>query len=713
MISQNERYIALQTPLGKDVLLLSNFSGSEGLSQLFSFDLDLLSENHNIDFKEIIGKGVVVKLVTSGGSMRNFHGLISRFSHSGGGGELTENDQFSNYSATMVPWFWLLKHTSDCRIFQEKSVPDIVEAIFNEKGLNDYKLKLSKTYSKRTYCVQYRETDFNFISRLLEEEGIYYFFEHEEKKHTLVIADSPGEHAPCPFQDKVNFQIATGGGWFDEDVVTGIEIEQEIRPNKYSLNDYNFEMPTSDFVVSTTTNQDLAPGELEIYDHPGEYQKMADGKRLVDIRMEEEEVQITTVSGVGNCRTFTSGYTFTLGRHFRADLSDKTFILTFVQHSASQNPYRSGEDVQASYSNSFQCIPEEVPFRPPRRTPRPVIDGVQTAIVVGPAGEEIYTDEHGRVKVLFHWDREGKGDESSSCWIRVSQTWAGAKWGGLHIPRIGQEVIVDFLEGDPDRPIIVGRVYHGNNKPPYDLPSEKTRSTLKSDSTPGGGGSNEIRFEDKKGSEEVYLHGEKDWTILIENDKNQTVGHDETLSVGNNRDKTVGVDQSETIGSNKSITVGVNHTESIGANMILNVGANKAETVAVNSAETVGAAKALTIGAAYQITVGAAMSQVIGAGSSISVASDSSENIGSDKSVSVGKDINFDSGEKMSFSAGDDYLVSSDKKGVIEVADQLTLKCGKASITLKKNGDISIQGKQINIKGSGNVVIKGKKILEN
>jgi type VI secretion system secreted protein VgrG len=442
--------------------------------------------------------------------------------------------------------------------------------------------------------------------------------------------------------------------------------------------------------------------------------------------MEEEEAQITKIAGSSNCRAFTSGYRFTLSDFYRTDMNNKDYVLTAIEHEANQDWEKEAE---LSYVNRFTCIPFDVPYRPPRLTPRPVVEGAQTAIVVGPAGEEIYTDEHGRVKMQFHWDREGKKNENSSCWIRVSQLWAGAGWGAMYIPRIGHEVIVNFIEGDPDRPIITGRVYHGTNKPPYGLPDEKTKSTIKSDSSLGGGGSNEIRFEDKKGSEEIYLHGQKDWTIAIENDKNQTVGHDETLSVGNNRTKTVGVDQKEEIGSNKTIQVGANHTEAIGANMSINVGSNKTETVTINTAETIGVAKELTIGGLYQVSVGAAMNETVGAAKAeeigaakiVAVGANSSEKIGKNKSVDAGgnisesaaKDVSVKSGKKMSLSAGDDFAIAGEKKGVIDIKDQLVIKCGKASITLKKNGDISIQGNKIQIKGSGDVIIKGQKILEN
>ncbi|RJR20275.1 MAG: type VI secretion system tip protein VgrG [Nitrospiraceae bacterium] len=734
--TQDNRSIFIDTPLGKDVLLLVRCSGTEEISSLFSFELEMLSENHSIAFKDIIGKNVTVSILLADGSKRYFNGIISRFSQGRGGGEAGGDVRFSNYTATMVPFFWLLTRTSDSRIFQGLSVPDIVEKILKEKEVLDYEIKLHGSYDKRDYCVQYRETDFNFVSRLLEEEGIYYFFRHEDKKHVLVISDVPDEHKACPGQETARYQISAGGQ-LEEDMLTSLDIAQEIRVGKYTLKDFNFETPSTDLKVEVPSQQAVGPGEREVYDYPGGYGKRAEGDRLANIRMQEEEAAVTTINGSSNCRAFTSGFKFDLKDYYRDDMNNKSFVLTSIYHEAVQ-AYVSGEEEQGlSYGNNFSCIPFEIPFRPRRRTPRPVVEGIQTAIVVGPKGEEIYPDEHARVKVQFHWDREGKNDENSSCWIRVSQLWAGAGWGAMYIPRIGHEVVVDFIEGDPDRPLITGRVYHGSNKPPYSLPGEKTKSTIKSDSSLGGGGSNEFRFEDKKGSEEIFLHGQKDWTIAIENDKNQTVGHDETLSVGNNRTKSVGVDQSETIGSNKTINVGANHNETIGANKTMNIGANHTETIAANmsltvgsnQAETIAVAKALTIGTAYQVTVGAAMNETIGAlkteeigaAKIVNVGASSSENIGANKSVeaggniseSAGKDVSVTSGKKMSLKAGDDFSVSGGKKGVIDIKDQITIKCGSASITMKKNGDITIEGKNINVKGSGNIVMKANKIMEN
>jgi type VI secretion system secreted protein VgrG len=558
--TQDNKLIAITTPLGKDVLLLAGFRGAEGLSRLFSFNLDMLSENHSISFDSIIGKNVTVSVVLADGSNRFFNGIIASFSQGRGGDAEGGDPRFSHYRAAMVPWLWLLTRTADSRIFQKLKVPDIVEKIFKEKGFSDFKVKLQGSYPQREYCVQYRETDFNFVSRLLEEEGIHYFFEHEDGKHTLVLADSPQANMPCPKQNTARYQLSAGG-WLEEDVITALEKQQEIRPAQYTLNDFNFETPNTDLKANVPTKQKLGPGEREIYDYPGFYSKKAEGDRYARIRMEEEEAQITTLSGSSNCRAFTSGYRFSLSAFYRKDINNKDYVLTALQHSASQG-YQGESDL--SYSNHFTCIPFDVPFRPPRVTPKPVVEGTQTAIVVGPSGEEIYTDEHARVKVQFHWDREGKKDENSSCWIRVAQLWAGAKWGAMFIPRIGQEVIVDFLEGDPDRPIITGRVYHGNNKPPYPLPDEKTKSTIKTDSSQGGGGCNEIRFEDKKGKEQLFFQAEKQQDNRVKEDSLEWIGRDRHLIVTQ--------DQMEQVGGDKHLTVKGDQNEKVDGTVSLTAG---------------------------------------------------------------------------------------------------------------------------------------------
>jgi type VI secretion system secreted protein VgrG len=712
--TQTNRHIAIFTPLGDDVLLLQRFAAHEQISGLFEFDLDLLSEQHEINFNDIIGQKVTIRMDLPGGGQRYWNGFISRFEQG-----VSTSTRFAQYRATMVPWLWFLTRTSDCRIFQEKTVPQIVKQVFDDLGFSDIEDRLFDSYRKLTYCVQYRETDFNFVSRLMEQEGIYYYFQHTKDKGVMVLCDSKSNHDPYGQYDKIDFTCDSGSLTLQERIHEW-KVEKNVQAGKYAHTDCNYMKPNTCLMCADEDPKDHAQGKYEIYDYPGEYPEKADGDRYAKLRMEELAKSHERCSGQSDSRGICTGHLFTLAKHTRMD-QNRQYLVVSTDYQSAADGYETASEQNESCACAFTAIPGAVQFRPERKTPKPAIHGTQTAIVTGPSGEEIHTDEHGRVKVQFHWDREGKCDENSSCWIRVGQSWAGNRWGGLHIPRIGQEVIVDFLEGDPDRPIIVGAVYNGVNMPPYELPAEKTKSTLKSDSSIGGGGSNEIRFEDKKGSEEIYVHGQKDWTIAIDNDKNQTIGHDETLTVANNRTKSVGVDQSETIGTNKTIAVGGSHSESIGVNMTQNVGTAKAETI--------GAAKALTIGAGYQVTVGAAMNETVGAAKaeeiggakSVNVGISSSENIGKNKSVDAGRDISIkagknvsvNSGEKMSLTSGDDVRVTGNKKGTITIKDQLTIKVGKASITMDKNGNISLKGAKINIKGSGDIIIKGSKILEN
>lgn len=744
--TQDTRLIGITTPLGKDVLLLRGFSGRESMSQLSAFDLDLLSKDPEIKFEDIIGKRVTLRVTLSQDKERYFNGFISRFVQTGA------QTGMANYRATMVPWLWFLTKTTDCRIFQNKTIPDIVQQIFKEYGFTDVKAKLQGTYEPRDYCVQYRETDYNFVARLMEQYGIFYFFEHEKEKHTLVLTDNPDAHQPCPEQPKAKWN-PQGSKSLTEDVVTTLEVEKIFRPGKYSLTDYNFETPSTSLLSEIDTTITVGGNtKYEVYDYPGEYEKKAQGKTLVKLRMEEQEVKHLSVTGTSSCRAFATGYRFDFEDYSRADLN-QAYVLTAVSHSATVgDTYTTGKssDGSSAYTNAFVCIPHKVPFRPPQITPKPIVQGPQTAVIVGPSGEEIYSDKYGRVKAQFHWDREGKKDENSSCWMRTSQNWAGKQWGGVFIPRIGQEVIVEFLEGDPDRPIITGRIYNAEQMPPYALPANQTQSGVKSNSSKGGGGSNEWRFEDKKGSEEIYLHGQKDWNIVIENDKSQSVGHDESLTVGNNRTKKVGVDQSEDVGANKTIHVGANHTETIDANKTLTVGGNHTETISGNetitvntaSAHTIALARALTIGAVYQVSVGAAMNETIGAAKaeeigaakSVNVGLSSSENIGVNKSVDAGGDISesagknismnagkniaADAGDNISENAGKDVMIKAGKKMLIDAGDEITIKTGSASIIMKKDGTVQIKGKdisldgsgKINIKASSDIVIKGSKV---
>jgi type VI secretion system secreted protein VgrG len=528
--SQDDRPFRVDTTLGKDKLLLQGFSGDEGVSIPFSYTLDLLSDDAAIDAEKLLRTAVTLTLVLADGGERVLHGLINRFSQSGQtqGGELTA------YRAQVVPWLWFLSLSSSCKIFQNLTALEIVEKVFRARGFSDFEIKCVKTHPKREYCVQYRETDLNFVSRLLEEEGVFYFFRHSASKHVLVLADDNSAVKPCPAESKVRMATQSGG-WAQEDVVTMLQREHVTHVGKVTLRDYDYLQPSLDLESSVS-----GQGKAEVYDYPGAFTTLDDGERLARLQLEEREGWQLVIRGESSCRGLEAGFRFDLKEHYRADAND-TYFLLHLQQSGQNSAYRARPDTPAEYRNSFVAIPHKVPFRPPHTAPKPVVQGSQTALVVGKSGEEIWVDKYGRVKVQFYWDRDGKKDENSSCWVRVASTWAGKQWGHIQIPRIGQEVIVDFLEGDPDLPIITGRVYNAEQMPPFELPANQTQSGVRSRSSKGGGtdNCNEFVMEDKKDSELITLHAEKDLFVEVENDEVHDVGHDRTTVVTNNDMRTV------------------------------------------------------------------------------------------------------------------------------------------------------------------------------
>jgi type VI secretion system secreted protein VgrG len=554
--TQENRLLTVKTPLGDDVLLLTAFAGREELSRLFAYRLDCLSEKDDVAAKDLVGKPVGWCVQHFHEEPRYFHGVVSRFA---AGGYQTRG--LRRYRLEVVPWLWLLTRTTNCRIFQNKTVPQILDAVFGDLGFSDYEINASGTHPKREYCVQYRETAFDFASRLMEEEGLFYFFRHEEGKHTLVVADAKSAYATCQ-----PAEVTYTAGTLIPAHIDRWDHEYEFRAGKWAQTDYNFETPATNLLASTNKLVGAADADkYEKFDYPGLYRVKGDGDALVKVRMEEEEAPFDVVSGSSQCATFSPGCKFTLEGH-ESEAENQSYVLTAVEHSAS-DPAIEGGAGQATYGNTFRCMPASATFRPARLTPRPVVQGPQTAVVVGPKGEEIYTDKYGRVKVQFFWDREGKKDENSSCWIRVAEHWAGKNWGMVFNPRIGQEVIVDFLEGDPDRPLITGRVYNAEQMPPYELPKNQTQSGVKTRSSKGGGADdfNELRFEDKKGEEDVYFHGQKDFHRVVENDDDLKVGHDQTISVKNNRTEVVEEgneevtikkgDRTHTVHGNETITI--------------------------------------------------------------------------------------------------------------------------------------------------------------
>ncbi len=550
--TQVDRPFRLKSTLGDDALLLESFESQERMSTPFRFLLRVLSEDRTIDMKGLLMKPLVMTIVLADKTERHIHGNISRMKMLE-----TGDDGLTAYEVEMVPWFWFLTLFSDCRIFQNKSVPDIVQKVFSDRGFSDFRLDLQGSYPARDYCVQYRETDLNFVSRLLEEEGIGYYFEQSVDKHTIVLVDNNVSLSACAHQAEARYTPATGG-LLDEDTVHRVEEELHIQTGQAALTDYDFEKPSTNLFANMAGEQ-----AGEFYDYPGGYVTKDRGDVYARIRLEEREAGIQTVRGSTNCRGFECGYKFTLKEHVR-EAANIEYVITGLRQSGRNTSYRSNDSTTAfEYTNDFEAIPASVPYRPRRVARKPVIEGAQTAVVVGKSGEEIWTDKYGRVKVQFHWDHEGSADENSSCWIRVAHAWAGKLWGAIYTPRIGQEVIVTFLEGDPDRPIITGRVYNADQMPPYALPDEQTKSTLKSMSSKGGGGFNEFRFEDKKGSEQIFLHGEKDQDIRIKNDRKEWIG--------NNRHLYVKTDKYEKIDGNEHSHIVGKRVEKIEADHLLEI----------------------------------------------------------------------------------------------------------------------------------------------
>jgi len=759
--------------LSEAELHVFSFNGEEELSRTFRFEIDLVSSSADVDLDAPIGQPAYLllrgRLPDGSRYNRYVHGVVERFIQTGAG------IRQSRYQATLVPTVQQLAYSRDSRIFQKQKTEDVVQKVMKDgKVPSDWvNMMLHGSYEPRDYCVQYQESDLDFVQRLLEEEGITYYFEQKKDKDVLCMGD--GNHAFDALPEYADVQLRDTQHLYEEGLI-GLQAESALRPGAAVLRDYKFKQPALEMEAKAEGKK---YSDHCMYYFPGDYVDPGLGKRLVKMRMQEQLSLANRFIGRGNVRAVLPGYKFTLQGH-RRDACNQEYLIVRVEHEGSQ-PGALGEEgtgiSKPVYQNRIHCIPAKVDFRPSRITPRPSIPGVQTAAVVGPAGEEIHCDEHGRVKVQFPWDREGKKDDNSSCWIRVSQPWGGLSYGGMFIPRIGQEVLVQFLEGDPDRPVISGRVYNGENPTPYGLPDKKTVSTFKSSSSPGGNGSNELRFEDAAGKEEIYLHGQLDMNTVIERDRSQkfgrdttdsvgrdrtrTVGNNETLSVGNDRKQsvtsnetlTVGVDQSQSIGANQTENIGANQTLSVGANQDVQIGANQTLAVGANRTITVGSAHTEGIGAAMSITVGADltesvganytetvasamtlsvgsdMSETVGAGKTSSIGSDLNESVGSNRSETVGgdlstnvsggvtlqagKDIGMQAGQAMSGTAGKEVSFDAGTKMMLNAADEISLNCGSATIVLKKNGDITINGKKISIKGSGDIVMKGSKITQN
>jgi type VI secretion system secreted protein VgrG len=691
---QKGRLLSIDTPAGKDVLLINRFEAEEAISEQFLINVELLAETgnaSNVDPDKLIGKPMTLQIAfdVEKKKYRYFHGMCRRFSVVG------KDKRFLHYQAELVPWSWLLSQTSDCRIFNNKKVPDIVKEIFDELKKDfdfvEYQDKTqSGNYTEVDYLVQYRETDLQFVSRLMEQEGIHYYFKHEKDKHTLVLADAPHAHEDCSHQSKLRYEPEGGWDERDKEIIQSWQMEKQMRPGEFVLRDYQFQMPSKTLEVKKPTSKAVGSNtKLEMFDYLGQYaQRFNDpdkrmgevekeGNKLVGLRMEEAESPHVQATGNSTCCTLMPGFTFSLEKHFDEKQNQK-YVLSKLHHSGVQPAdYVTGEETtEAPYENSFTCIPHDVSYRPARSTPKPIVDGVQSAVVVGKKGEEIWTDKYGRVQVKFHWDRDDKkkhGD--NSCWVRVSQAWAGKRWGAFFIPRIGQEVLVAFMEGDPDQPVIVGSVYNAEQMPAYtgdgpdkDHGQDPKVSGIKTNTTKDGKGFNELRFDDTKDKEQFFIHAQKNMDVRVLNDSLEKINGDRHQIIGDKNDEKSG-DQLELIYRDKQQNVKRHQIEHIEGNMELMIGNGDASS-----------------GGKLDVVIEDQETKSIGKGGQhLTVDGDCEQKIGGDFALQT--------------NTGNVYIKAA-KNLVIEGTMQVTLKVGSSFVNISPKG-VDIMGPLVNINSGG------------
>ncbi|HEV7403999.1 MAG TPA: type VI secretion system tip protein TssI/VgrG [Chthoniobacteraceae bacterium] len=565
--TQKYRFASIQTPLGEDRLLLRYMSGREELGCLFDYNLTLLDAHQDVNPDDLVGLNVTVRIqleTDEEDHARYINGFITSLAFLG------YQDGAGFYHARLVPWLWLLTRTSDCRSFQDRTVRQILEEVFSDYGFKDFRFDLTQEYLPKVFCVQYNETAFNFVSRIMEHEGMYYWWEHVNGNHTMVITDSVTTHPVNPLRAEIEWRPRTGV-LFDG-FLYSLRLQKTVSPGGFHLNDYNFKKPKEDLRTERKKPKAHAAKDFEHFEYPGIYRETAPGEQLSNVRLEEAQTNHETIDAEVTARAMASGYKFSLTRAERQD-QERKYLIIASSISVTLDPYAAtGQGGGDHFEGRITALPDGVPFRRARTTPKPIISGPQPGLVVGPPGEEIYTDDHGRVKVHFYWDRRSEANEKSSKWVRVSQASAGGEYGFMSLPRVGQEVLVVFMNGDPDQPIVTGRVYNGEYKYPYDPVAHKSRSSWKTNTTPGGGGFNELRFEDKKGKEQIFVHGQKDMDTRLLEKNREWVGKSKHLITIEDSLEKVGRDKHETTTRHFTEEVKENHYETIGGDSLTKVG---------------------------------------------------------------------------------------------------------------------------------------------
>jgi len=639
----NSQSFNISTPLGKDKIHLMSFESHEAMSQLFSVSASIRALKGQIKLADLVGQLVVIELITTlkgADTFRYFHGIVS-YLQTRGEGDIADNNEakYTYYTAVIVPKAAFMENRINCRIYQNKSVIDIASDLFSQHKVS-FKDITKGSYPKYDYCVQYGESDFDFLCRLFQQEGIFFYFEHIKKDHTLMLINDANSYVKCNdgeviFSAHSNFGVTS---WSD-----GLAMAS----GAFSQQGYDFKQPKESPKGNSALGSLPSQKTYEVFDYIGESEFNKRAKPTAEIRLEALQKDMHRCTGKSVCMGFVVGKLFTFTKHIDKQLIGKSFLLTLLRTTVTADTH--------GYINYFECVPEKTPYRPVALRKKPLINGVQTAVVTGEKGDEILVDKYGRVKVQFHWDREGKNDSSSSCWIRISQNWAGNKWGAFFFPRVGQEVLVDFINGDPDQPIISGAVYNVDLMPPYDLPSKKTQSGIKSKSTKTGAVDdfNELRFDDEKGKELFSVQAQKDYEILIKNDS--------LTKVMNNSTETVTKAQTVEIGETRTIKVKKDDT--------------------------------LDIEGACDTTIANDYTLKLNSGQSVSVAKDDKLDVSGSRSVSVTQDCTLKAGTKLT----------------IDGQQQISLQSGGASITLKASGEVAIVGTKLTFQGS-QVEVKGAQV---
>lgn len=702
------RKLNIQTVLGEDSLRFASLDGHEAVSRLFDFNVTLKSQKNSIDPAELLGTPMTLSVELASGAIRYLNGECVHFMLAG------KEGRYYVYQACLRPWLWHAGQRIDYRIFQQMNAQAMIAQVLSVYPFA-HRFMLTRSYREWEYCVQYGESDLNFVMRMMENEGMWFWFEHKDGEHVLVITDEIIMCEPYPGYENVPFHDPDQS-WPDQDSIQLWSSGLQARPGQYMAHDYNFTMPRTELPSRSQQIPGHAHDSYEVFAYPGGHTNLDEGEDYARIRMEALQSDHMRGKAGGNVRGFAPGHLFTLTDHPAAS-QNREYLIVAAHYRWQDNDYEarniSGEHI---FQIDIEVHDTAQAFRPAQVTPKPRSAGPETAVVTGPAGQEIHTDTYGRVKVSFPWNRYCSKDENSSCWIRVSHPWAGAGFGGMHVPRIGQEVLVDYLNGDPDRPVITSRVYNAYQMPPWSLPANATQSGFLTRSSMDGtaDNANALRFEDKKGAEQLWIHAERNQDIEVENDETHWVGNDRTKTIDRDetshikRDRTETVDRDETItvhgnrkeevDGNETIDIHKNRTETVDGNEKITIHKNRTKTVDKNETDKIGSSwstrvgkhKTETIGMTYMQNVGMGRMENVGMGYSLNVGMLMNTVVGLSQNTQVLKDKKTTVGDTYSIKAGGSSIVTMDKETIevsgntieIKAEQELTLKCGDSSIKL-------------------------------